>query len=138
MDGYKSILGFWVAKGGESKAFWADVFQDMVSRGLKRVLLFVTDDFAGVDSIIKKLYPFSEHQLCYVHMQRNLRRKLPKDVYRTIKPHIYSAKESGTKKEGMTYFSDALNIIEKSDRRYADMLRQKAENYLPFWTILSM
>lgn len=132
MDGYKSILGFWVAEGHENKAFWADVFQDLISRGLKRVLLFVTDDFAGVDSIIRKLYPFSDHQLCYVHMQRNLRRKLPKDVYRSIKQHIYSAKESDTRKEGLEHFAQAVDIIEKSDRRYADMLRQKAENYLAF------
>ena len=43
----------------ESKAFWADVFQDMdgwmVSRGLKKVQVFffvVTDDFPGVREII--------------------------------------------------------------------------------------
>ncbi len=132
MDGCKSILGFLVAEGSESKAFWADVFQDLISRGLKRVLLFVTDDFAGVHQIIKKLYPFSDHQLCYVHMQRNLRRNLSKSVYSSIKQHIYSAKESGTKKEGLAHFSEACGIIEKSDRHYADTLRQKAENYLAF------
>lgn len=132
MEGYKSILGFWVAEGHENRAFWADVFQDMISRGLKRVLLFVTDDFAGVHQLIKKLYPFSDHQLCYVHMQRNLRRNLSRDVYHSIKPHIYSAKESGTKKEGLAHFDDACNIIEKSDRRYADTLREKAGNYLAF------
>lgn len=132
MDGYKSILGFWVAEGRENKAFWADVFQDLISRGLKRVLVFVTDDFAGVNPIIRKLYPFSDHQLCYVHMQRNLRRNLSRDVYRSIKQHIYSAKESATKKVGLAHFSDACSIIEKSDRRYADTLRQKAQNYLAF------
>ena len=132
MEGFKSILGFWVAEGAESKAFWADVFQDMITRGLKRVLLFVTDDFAGVHQLIKKLYPFSGHQLCYVHMQRNLRRHLSKGIYRSIKPHIYSARESGTKKEGLAHFAEACSVIEKEDRRYADMLRQKAENYLAF------
>ena len=69
----------------ESKAFWADVFQDMdgwmVSRGLKKMQVFfffvVTDDFPGVREIIAKLYPFSDHQLlCFVHMQRNLMRRL--------------------------------------------------------------
>lgn len=132
MEGFKSVLGFWVAEGAESKAFWADVFQDLISRGLKKVLLFVTDDFAGVHQLISKLYPFSDHQLCYVHMQRNLRRNLSKNAYHSIKPHIYSAKESGTKKDGLAHFAEACNIIEKEDRRYADMLRQKAENYLAF------
>jgi len=58
-EGHKSILGFWVNEGDENKALWADVFQDMVTRGLKRVLVFVTDDFPGVKEIIKKLYPFA-------------------------------------------------------------------------------
>jgi hypothetical protein len=57
-EGHKSILGFWVNEGDENKALWADVFQDMVTRGLKRVLIFVTDDFPGIKGIIKKLYPF--------------------------------------------------------------------------------
>jgi transposase-like protein len=132
MDGFKSVLGFWVAEGSESRAFWADVFQDLISRGLKRVLLFVTDDFAGVGSLISKLYPLSDHQLCYIHMQRNLRRNLSKNTYHAIKPYIYSAKEGITKKDGLAHFSKACDIIEKEDRRYADMLRQKAENYLAF------
>ena len=132
MDGYKTILGYWISEGAENKAFWAEVLQDMISRGLKRVLVFVTDDFAGLDSIIKRLYPFSDHQLCYIHMQRNLRRKLPRNVYRSIKGHIYSAKESSTKKEGLRHFAEACNIIAKSDRRYADTLSQKAPRYLTF------
>jgi putative transposase len=32
-EGHKSILGFWVNEGDENKALWADVFQDMVTRG---------------------------------------------------------------------------------------------------------
>lgn len=133
-DGYKSILGYWVLEGKESKAFWADVFQDMVSRGLKKVQIFVTDDFPGVREIIAKLYPFSDHQLCYVHMQRNLMRQLPKKLYSEVKPHLYLTKESQTKEDGMKHFEDACSIIEKKtgDRQYADRLRDKAENYLAF------
>jgi transposase-like protein len=30
---HKSILSLWVNEGDENKALWADVFQDMVTRG---------------------------------------------------------------------------------------------------------
>jgi putative transposase len=53
--------------------------------GNKRVLIFVTDDFPGVKEIIKKLYPFADHQLYFIHMQRNLRIDLPKKIYSEIK-----------------------------------------------------
>ena len=32
-EGHKSILSVWVNEGDENKALWADVFQDMVTRG---------------------------------------------------------------------------------------------------------
>jgi putative transposase len=131
-EGHKSILGFWVNEGDENKALWADVFQDMVTRGLKRVLIFVTDDFPGVKEIIKKLYPFADHQLCFIHMQRNLRIDLPKKIYSEIKSSLYLAKESSTKEEGLKHFNDACSIIEKVDGSYADRLRNRAENYLAF------
>ncbi len=90
-----------MAEGDESKVSWADVFQDLIQRGLKRVLLFVTiDDFSGVKEMIQKLYPLSDHQLCFIHMQRNLMRQLPKKVYAALKAHLYSAKESTIRRTG--------------------------------------
>jgi len=131
-DGYKSVLGFYVVDGDESRISWGDVFQDLIQRGLKRVLLFVTDDFSGVREMIKKLYPLSDHQLCFIHMHRNLMRQLPKKIYAALKAHLYSAKESQTKEEGLNHYEDACAIIEKVDRSYAERLRGRAKNYLAF------
>lgn len=133
LDGQKSILGFWIVEGKESRAFWADVFQDMIARGLKRVAIFVTDDFPGVREMIRKLFPFSDHQLCFLHMQRNIRRELPRKVYAEVKPHLYHAKESHTREEGLKHFNDACDIIEKNlGKEYASRLRDRADNYLAF------
>ena len=132
LEGFKSVLGFWVIQGDESKAFWGDVFQDLITRGLRRVLVFVTDDFPGVREIIKKLYPFSDHQLCFLHMQRNLRIDIPKKAYAELKPLLYLAKESPTKEDGLRHFNDACSIVERTDRQYAERLRGRADNYLAF------
>jgi transposase-like protein len=35
LDGMKQVLGFWVGQGKESKAFWVEVFQDLVNRGVQ-------------------------------------------------------------------------------------------------------
>lgn len=67
--GVKNILGFWSFKGRESKAFWIEVLQDLINRGLKRPLLFVTDDFQGLTDVIKQLFPYAQHQLCLLHLQ---------------------------------------------------------------------
>ena len=59
----KEILGFWIFPGKETKKAWAEVFQDLVNRGVKRVLVFVTDDFPGVEELIGKLFPFADQKL---------------------------------------------------------------------------
>ena len=132
-NGFKSILGFWVVEGHESREFWADVFQDLVTRGLKKVLVFVTDDFPGVKELIHKLYPFADHQLCYIHLQRNLMRDLPKKVYAQIRSLLFIARHSSTREEGLKHFEEICSIIEKSgDKSYAMRLRGRSENYLAF------
>ena len=132
-NGFKSILGFWVIEGKENKEFWADVFQDLVTRGLKKVLVFVTDDFPGVKELIRKLYPFADHQLCYIHMQRNLRLDLPKMVYSQVRSLLFIARHSSTREEGLKHFEEICSIIERSgDKSYAMRLRGRAENYLAF------
>ena len=35
-------------------------------------MIIVSDDFPGLNEAIKALFPKTEHQLCYVHLQRNL------------------------------------------------------------------
>jgi transposase-like protein len=131
-DGHKSVLGYWVNEGGENRGFWSDVFQDLISRGLKRVLMFITDDFSGVKELIAKLYPLADHQLCYVHMQRNLMRNLSKRTYAEIKKEIYLARESSTPDEGIKHFNEACDIIAREDKQYAERLRGRAVNYLAF------
>jgi putative transposase len=132
-DGYKSILGFWVVEGKESKEFWADVFHDLVTRGLMRVLILITDDFPGVTEIIQKLYAFADHQLCYIHLQRNLRLDLPKKVYAQIRSLLFIARHSSTKEKGMKHFEEICSIIEKGgDKSYAIRFRGRMENYLAF------
>ena len=132
LDGTKSVLGFYVVEGDENQISWGTVFQDLIQRGLRRVLLFVTDDFSGVREMIRKLYPLSDHQLCFVHMQRNLIRHLPKKVYTEVKTPLYAARMSPTKEGAQKHFEEVCAIIERTDRAYAERLRGRASNYLAF------
>jgi putative transposase len=44
------------------------VLNDLIERGLKRVVIIVSDDFPGLSEAIKAIYPLAEHQLCYIHV----------------------------------------------------------------------
>lgn len=41
-------------------------------------MLIVSDDFSGLSSAISALFPDTNHQLCLIHMKRNLRRNMSK------------------------------------------------------------
>ncbi len=69
-DGYKEILGFWLAKE-ESASFWVNVFNDLKARGVEDILVVVSDELKGIQEAVRSVYPISDHQKCLVHEVRN-------------------------------------------------------------------
>ncbi|MBC7099752.1 transposase, partial [Candidatus Bipolaricaulota bacterium] len=100
LDGNKEILGFWVHRGREKKGLWVEVFQDLVNRGVHRVLVFVTDDFKGVHEVIEKLFPYADHQLCHLHLRRNLKRELSREAYREAGTLVAKLRRADDQEEG--------------------------------------
>ena len=70
MEGYKELLGIWIAEH-EGAKFWAQVLTELSNRGVKDVFVFCIDGLTGFPEAIKGIYPKSEIQLCIVHMLRN-------------------------------------------------------------------
>ena len=93
LDGYKELLGIWIAEH-EGAKFWAQVLTELNNRGLKDVLVFCVDGVTGFPEAIKGIYPKSDIQLCIVHMLRNSLKyvsyKNRKEVVRDLK-EIYHA-----------------------------------------------
>ncbi len=119
MNGHRVILGWWVKRGKESKAFWTEVLQDLISRGLSRVGIFVTDDFPGLIELLPKYFPLTDHQLCLVHLRRNLKRELGRREYSEVSKLIKRIKESDTKEEAGDYYNRVVEIVEKKKPQIA-------------------
>ena len=132
LDGYKKILGWWIKKGKESINFWVEVMQDMINRGLSEVGIFVTDDFPGIGKVIKKLFPLADHQLCMVHLKRNLRNKLSKEGYREISKMLQELKYSASYEEGEEKWEEIVEIIKRENSRYGERLKKKSEEYIAY------
>jgi len=75
LEGKKDIFGIYTFFGKENKADWMRVFDDLITRGLKKVLIVVSDDFPGIIDAVRLAYPLADHQLCFVHLQRNVRKQ---------------------------------------------------------------
>jgi len=69
-DGRKEVLGLWLGKA-ESSAFWMSVLTDIKARGVKDMLVTVTDNLNGFTETIAAVFPASTKQICVVHQIRN-------------------------------------------------------------------
>ncbi|MCL4479803.1 MAG: transposase [Deltaproteobacteria bacterium] len=131
-EGNKHTLGFWIYKGNESNGFWTKVFQQLITRGVNRVLLFVTGNFSGISDVIKKLYPYSDHQLCHVHLVRNLVRNLTKKTASQAIQITKLIKNAREQTEVETYFNQLCEIMQKEKPPLAELYRKFKDNYLAF------
>lgn len=69
-DGIKEILGMWIDET-ESAAFWLSAFNELKSRGVKDILIAVTDGLSGLSQSFETAFPRTTHQTCVVHLIRN-------------------------------------------------------------------
>ncbi len=78
MEGKKSLFGYYVLYGSESRGGWLQILNDMIHRGMQRVMILVSGDFPGLQQAVKSLLPGTDHQLCFVHLQKNVRGNMSK------------------------------------------------------------
>ena len=92
-DGLKEVLGMWLGKN-ESSAFWMSVLTDLKTRGVKDILITVTDNLNGFTQTINNVFPKADTQICVIHQIRNSGKyvvwKDKKQFSKDLK-HIYTA-----------------------------------------------
>ena len=104
-DGTRKIVGIMPAtSSGESANLYDDLLQNLRERGLKSVEWVITDGLKGLDTVIKKHYPMAKHQLCTVHVMRNIRNRVQKRDAQGIITDFKQILESATYEEALERF----------------------------------
>jgi len=57
LDGRKKIGSWHIEFGRENRIDWIRIFNDLISRGLKSVLVIVSDDFPGLSETVNAVFP---------------------------------------------------------------------------------
>lgn len=132
LNGNKDIFGFYTFFGSENKVDWINVFNDLIERGLKRVLLVVSDALHGLDDAVKLAFPLADHQLCYVHLQRNVRRNMSKSDASVFNKRLNAVNQQTLFEDGLAKFEELCHeYLSKYPRFIKSILSQK-ENYVAF------
>jgi putative transposase len=89
-DGYREILGARLADT-EDSLFWEDLFEDLKERGLRGVKLVVSDGHKGIQKAVIESFIGSSWQMCYVHLTRQVLKKVPKKKQKEVAEEIKEA-----------------------------------------------
>ena len=71
----------------------------------------MTDDFRGLTEVIKQLFPYAQHQLCLLHLQRNLKAKLPTRAYRKVRSLFAKLRVVSDRQEGESLFAELCQVV---------------------------
>lgn len=101
----------------ESEASWSEVLIDLRERGLNGPKLLTGDGGQGLWLALKKTYPKTPAQRCWVHKTANVLNKLPKAKQRDAKHHLHAIWQAENKAQA-----------EKEMRRFEKIYRDKYPN----------
>ena len=122
----------------ESATAWVDIFKGIKLRGVETVGLIISDNLTGIENSIAKEFSSARHQLCCVHLMRNIAFKAKscekKEVYRDLKKVFDIQNPIHTKESALNRFEsfkDKWCLKNKSFGRYL-----KKMNIYPYLTYL--
>lgn len=75
-DGHREILGAKITDN-ESEGFWSGFFDELTDRGLKDVMLVVSDGHKGIQSAVSSKFLGATWQMCQVHFSRAVLNNIP-------------------------------------------------------------
>ena len=131
-NGVKHPIHFELMLGGESKNKWIDIFHNIINRGLKKVMLIVSDDLPGIDAAIKGCFPNSLHQICFVHLKKRIRTKLPQHIANDVLKTMDKIKKAQDYEEGEKLFDEMVEKYSKKYSLFFQNLKDKKEQYICF------
>ena len=118
--------------GNENKDYWLMVLNDLIDRGLKRVLYIISDDFSGLTDAVSTLFPLAYHQLCLVHLQRNLRRNINPQQARQINAAIRTLKNTPDPDQAEEQFRALFEPLAKRYPAFVERVLARTKHYLAF------
>jgi len=123
MDGYR-----------ESEASWSELLVDLRQRGLTCApLLAIGDGALGFWAALRKVYPETGEQRCWVHKTANVLNKMPKSVQPRAKADLHEIWMAPTREVANRAFDKFLAKYEAKYEGACECLRKDRDVLLTFY-----
>ena len=131
-DGRRQVLDF-RAVPSEGAGNWSDFLESLRKRGVGSPRLFVTDGLRGLPEAISRAFPESKHQLCLVHVQRDISRAVRIRDRKEIMGDFKAVYSKGSRGECDEAFSEFASKWSKPYPRLMLSLAGKRDSMFRFY-----
>ena len=132
-DGRKQLLAVWDGFR-ESELSWRELLQDLKRRGLEPPpKLAVGDGALGFWAALRKVYPTTREQRCWVHKTANVLDKLPKSMQGKAKQALHDIYLAASRADAEKAFDDFGTLYETKFPKAVKCLRKDREPLLAFY-----
>jgi len=132
-DGKKELIA--VASGfRESEQSWTELLLDLKARGLTIApKLAIGDGALGFWAALRKIYPETQEQRCWVHKTANVLDKLPKRLQPTAKAKLHDVWMAATREDAIKAFDLFLATYGAKYPQACECLAKDREVLLTFY-----
>ena len=121
-DGIKDCLGFWISDK-EGAHFWLSIFDELRTRGVKKLGFVSIDGLSGLEEGIRSIFPEAIIQRCMVHLVRNSVKYVPSKHYKAFCADLkamYGAASQSTAKLALESFIEKWSAYPSAVKVWVD------------------
>lgn len=127
--GEREVLGCAVA-AGEMEDAWRAFLQSLVDRGLKGVLLCISDAHSGLKRAIQGVLNGVSWQRCTVHFLRNVLTRVPRKAQGMVAAMLRNVFAQTSLEMARDAMTKALAVLDKQFPDAADLVREAEDDVL--------
>ncbi len=118
----------------ESEQSWSELLLRIKSQGLKSPpKLAIGDGALGFWKALRKVYPKTEHQRCWVHKTANVLNKLPKILQPKVKQALHQIWMAPTRTDAYKAFDAVLCVYSEKYPKAMECLEKDKQELLAFY-----
>jgi putative transposase len=128
-EGWRQVPGI-AAGPSEDHAFWTSFLRSLLRRGLKGVVLVVSDAHEGLKQAIAKVLHGATWQRCRVHFMRNLLSSVPKSAQGAVAAIVRTIFAQPDHASAMAQLQKVADGLRPRFTAAAELLEEAAEDVL--------
>ena len=123
----------------ESDLGWQEILLDLKRRGLQRVPeLAIGDGALGFWAALRKIFPQTREQRCWVHKTANILDKMPKSLQPKAKAHIHEMYMAESRKDALKAYDHFIEVYEAKYPNAVACLTKDKEELFTFYDFPAM